>query len=158
MGSDKEVRTIVTFKSQSFNTSEARPYFTNPCCFGDDVCHFLIGKFKEAGLECDEKPGQEDFGWYFNFKYNSQAFCLLAAFRPEEENSSSPDSGLWNLYLERAAEFIASIFGARNKGMDQALAQKLHSILSATNEFSELRWHFRRDFDASREELGTPQP
>jgi hypothetical protein len=83
---------------------------------------------------------------------------LIAAFRPEEEESSSPDSGLWNLYLERAAGFIASMFGGRNKGIDEAITQKLHSILGATNELSELRWHFRKDFDAGKEELGTPQP
>lgn len=159
MGSDKEIKTIITFRSESFNTSDSRPYFINPCCFGDDLCHFLIAKLKDAGLECDEKPGQEDFGWYFNFKFNSHAYCLIAAFRPDdEETGSSPDSGLWNLYLERAAGFMAPIFGARNKGLDEAIAQKLHSILSTTNEFSELRWHFRKDFDAGREELGTSQP
>jgi hypothetical protein len=30
------MRTIATFKSDAFNTSEGRDYFINDCCFGDD--------------------------------------------------------------------------------------------------------------------------
>ena len=31
------MRTVATFRSAAFNTSEARPYFINPGCFGDDL-------------------------------------------------------------------------------------------------------------------------
>jgi hypothetical protein len=62
-------RTLVTFKSSAFNTSEPKPYFINPGCYGDDVAKWLTRELRGRGFKTDEEPGQEDFGWYFNFEH-----------------------------------------------------------------------------------------
>lgn len=51
------IRTVVTFTSSYFNTTEPKDYFINPCCFGDDVAKWLIEQFKDRGVDTDENPG-----------------------------------------------------------------------------------------------------
>ena len=41
---EQEARAVVTFGSAAFNMAEPKDYFINPCCFGDDVANWLIGK------------------------------------------------------------------------------------------------------------------
>ena len=36
------VRTVVTFRSSAFNTTESKDYFINECCFGDDAARWII--------------------------------------------------------------------------------------------------------------------
>jgi hypothetical protein len=59
--------TEASFRSTAFNNFEPRPYFINDCCYGDDLAKWMIGRLRERGLKTDDEPGQEDFGWYFNF-------------------------------------------------------------------------------------------
>ena len=51
---DSEIKTAVTFESTTFNMSEPKEYFINPCCFGDDVATWLIGELRKQGLTTDE--------------------------------------------------------------------------------------------------------
>src|SRR4030095_13214248 len=99
--------TVVTFQSASFNTTEARDYFINPCCFGDDLARWLIGRLRSNGIETDSEPGQEDFGWYFNFKVSENVYCVVLGFRPDEENAD----GEWVAWLERTRGLVGAIFG-----------------------------------------------
>jgi hypothetical protein len=64
----EQPRTVVTFQSRSFNTAEPRDYFINPCCFGDHAGRWLIQRLQSNGIETGPDAGQQDFGWYFNFK------------------------------------------------------------------------------------------
>jgi hypothetical protein len=75
-------RTVATFQSTSFNTAEQREYFINPCCFGDDLARWLIDRLRSTGIDTDAEPGQEDFGWYFNFKLGENVYCVVLGFRP----------------------------------------------------------------------------
>jgi hypothetical protein len=84
---DSNFRTVVTFTSAVFNTTEQKPYFINPCCFGDDVAVWLIEQFRERGMVTDEEPGQEDFGWYVTFRANNMPHWFLFSFRPSDGDS-----------------------------------------------------------------------
>jgi hypothetical protein len=59
------VRTLATFESSAFNTSEPREYFVNPGSYGDDLAKWLIAALRKAGLPTDEEPSQEDFANHF---------------------------------------------------------------------------------------------
>ena len=85
---DSEIKTVVTFESTAFNMAEPKDYFTNPCCFGDDVAVWLIGELRKQGLTTDEKPGQEDFGWYLNFKVTETSHTLVIGHRPAGETEA----------------------------------------------------------------------
>lgn len=44
------MRTLVTFKSTAFNTTEEKETFINPGCFGDDVGKWLIRELRSRGV------------------------------------------------------------------------------------------------------------
>jgi hypothetical protein len=81
-GMDSEIRTLVTFESTAFNMAEPKAYFINPCCFGDEVAKWLIGELRRQGVDADEKPGQEDFGWYLNFEVTGTGHTFVIGHRP----------------------------------------------------------------------------
>jgi hypothetical protein len=87
-----ETRTVVGFRSTAFNMAEPKDYFINPCCFGDDVAKWLIAELRNEGVETDEKPSQEDFGWYLNFDVARTSHTFVIGHRPTGE--SEPERGL----------------------------------------------------------------
>ena len=147
-------RTIVTFKSRGFNTSVSKPTFVNPECYGDDVAIWLIEELRARGVETDEQPGAEDFGWYLKFAHNSTPYCAVVGYRPEDE----PNEGDWVVWLERDAGFLASLLGRRDRGINPEAAQLLHDILSSSSKAESIRWHAKKDFEAGREEQASQTP
>lgn len=131
----------------------------NDCCYGEDLCLWLIARLGEAGVECQSEPGQEDFGWYFNFSVDGAPHCLLAGLRQNSENLNSVDED-WVLIIERAAGFIASIFGGRDKNIMPAASLAVHAALCSAQpgEIENIRWHYKKDFDKNFEDKGTTTP
>ena len=74
-----ELRTLVTFQSSAFNTSERKDYFINDCCYGDDVARWFIEQLRKRDVQTDAEPGQEDFGWYFGFRVGDTDYQLAIA-------------------------------------------------------------------------------
>jgi len=151
---DREIRTVATFRSSAFNTTEAKSYFINDCRFGDDVAKWLIAELRRQALKASERPGQEDFGWYINFQSDSADSTLIILFRPDDELAGKT----WIGEIERNCGFLASLFGGRERRIDPSAVAAIHKILSSSPRIEELRWHFRRDFNQGREDLGTSSP
>lgn len=170
-------RNLITFQSKEFNTTVPQEHFINDCCYGDDICKWLIEELTKKGVDCDNEPGQEDFGWYFNFSVNKVVYCLVCAFRLGEEQdqekdqekeqdqekkkeaaSTEAENGDWIIWIERSAGFMASLFGARNKGLDEAVPKLIHSTLSANPAITNIKWHRKKDFDSGREDLALASP
>ena len=128
------MRAEAWFRSSAFNTSDVRDYFINPCCFGDDLAKWLIARLRQAGVETDNEPGQEDFGWYFNFNVPAGAHCCIVAYQEDE-----PD-GVWHITLERKRGFIPSLLGGRGHGIDAHAVDTINSALESAREVRELRW------------------
>ena len=169
------LRNLITFQSKEFNSTVPQEHFINDCCYGDDICKWLIEELTKKGVDCDKEPGQEDFGWYFNFSVNKVVYCLVCAFRlgeeqdPDQEKdqeqkeeepnaSSEAENGDWIIWIERSAGFMASLFGARNKGLDEAVPQLIHSTLAANPAITNIKWHRKKDFDTGREDLALSSP
>jgi hypothetical protein len=148
------VRTIVTFRSSAFNTTESKDYFINPYCFGDDLARWLIQRLRSQGITTDDEPGQEDFGWYFNFRIGDARYCLVLGWRPEDD----AESGTWMGVIERNLGLIASLLGRRSRGLEREASLAVHLALADAPEIGEVRWHLKKEFDALREELGVPEP
>ncbi len=147
------MRTLTTFESSAFNTTEPREYFINPNCFGDDLAKWLLAALRRAGLKADEEPGQEDFGWYFDFTVPEGEHCVVVGFRPGDP----APQGCWIAWLERSRGFLGSLFGGRQCGIAPSAVAALHAALQAP-EIRNLRWHEKHNFDAMREELGSDAP
>lgn len=151
---DTTVKTVVTFKSSPFNVSEPKEHFINPCCFGIDVARWLTEQLRAKGYQAANAPGQEDFGWYFSFLIDGLEYCFVIGHRPVNENGE----GVWIGWLERSRSFVASVLGGRNRGIQPAAARAIHEILASSPQIRDVRWHFRRDFDSGREQIGTAEP
>lgn len=151
---DSEFRTVVTFESAAFNMTEPKDYFINPCSFGDDVAKWLIGELRKQGVETDEKPGQEDFGWYLDFAVGNTGHTFVIGHRPTGES----EAGTWIGWLERSRGLIGSLMGQRKRGIQPLAAEAIHRILSCSPLIRDVRWHFPRDFDPGHEERGASTP
>lgn len=147
-------RTIVTFQSDAFNTEVRRDYFINECCYGDDLCNWLIERLSADGVQCDVQADQEDHGWYFNFMLGMERYCFVCSYRQGDET----DPGMWIGWIERAVGFMASIFGGRDKEISVEAPAKIHKALASNPQITEIRWHSKKTFDRGDETAGAPQP
>lgn len=148
------MRTLVTFRSAAFNTSEPQPHFINPNCFGDDLARWVIAHLRAGGVSVDDDPRQEDFGWFFEFDVREGKHCVVLGNRPVD----APNESNWVAWVERSRGALGSVLGLRRKGIAPAAVNALHTVLSNNSEISNVQWHHQRDFDAAREELGTATP
>jgi len=146
------IRRNVIFKSTAFNTTEAKEYFINPCCFGDDLAKWLIGELRRRGVHTKPEPGQEDFGWYFNFSVHDRDYQFIIGYRPGEEDQP----GDWMCTIEKAAGILGSLFGARHRGIEIEASQAIHSVLSSSHQISDIRWF--TDEGYRQEQNGSPEP
>jgi len=138
------MRTVATFRNPAFNTTDERPYFIGPGCFGDDLARWLITRLRANGTTTADHPGQEDFGWYFDFDVAEGPHTRLIALRPGMN---------WVIWAERRRGPFALLFGGRHRGISRAAVTAIHEALVAAPGVTDLRWHDRRDFDAGREDL-----
>ena len=142
-------RTVVTFRSAKFNTSETKPHYINAYSYGDDVAEWLRSELAARGVVVVGEVGQEDFGWWLRFRCGSHMCDFVLGYNPD---------GYWTGWLERKRGIADSLFGMRKKGIGTDAAHLIHSVLTSTDFISEVRWHNQRDFDALREDQGSITP
>jgi len=147
------MRTLATFESAAFNTTQPRDYFINPGCFGDDTSRWLMERLRQAGLTTDPEPGQEDFGWYFTFAVPDGQHCCVVSYRPSDSEGAA---GAWITWIERERGFLGSVLGGRKRGISSAAVAAIHKALAAP-EVANVRWHEQREFDRGQED-GSKEP
>ena len=148
------MRTVVTFQSSAFNTTEPRDHFINPGSFGDDAARWLGAALRASGLRADEEPGQEDFGWCIEFDVLEGRHCCVIGFRKEDD----PADSVWIAWIERSRGILGSLAGLRRSGIAPSAVDALHQVLTGAPEIRNVRWHREDDFDAGREDAGAPPP
>ena len=146
-----ELRTLVTFRSTAFNTTQEREYFINPGNFGDDLGRWLMEELQSRSVEVDEELGQEDHGWYLGFRCGDTDYHLVVGHCDDTR-------GEWIGWIERNAGFLASLLGQRRKGIQPDACRLIHDVLAESERVSEVRWHFEDDYSAGREEAGVLTP
>ena len=142
------LRSVITFRSASFNTTQTKDYFINPGCFGDDLARWIGDELSRRGART-EPPGQEDFGWYVRFEFHGTSHDLVIGYRA--------DDNIWIGWLERARGFWSSLVGSRSRNLSPEAARELHNILSTSPLVSDLKWHHKREFERG-DEGGNPNP
>ncbi len=145
-------RTEVHFRSDVFNRTEPRDYFINDCCFGDDVCLWLIKQLRACGLRTADAPGQEDFGWYFRFHVGEVEHSFVLGL----SEGDTPGDTFWRGWLERPAGSFASILGRNERGVHQAACDAIHDVLTSCDRIHHISWHIPDDLDD--ELVGAPRP
>lgn len=129
--------TVAVFESEAFNHTEPKDYFINPCCYGDDLARWLMAELAGLGLAVDDEPGQEDFGWYFEFSLGEEKYCLVIG---------GDEEGAWFVAVERALGPLASLMGGRHRKVGHPGLAAVESILSGSDRIANLRWLSWKDF------------
>jgi hypothetical protein len=143
--------TVVTFESAAFNTVEAKEHCINPTCFGDDLAAWLMHQLQGMGVETDEEPDQEDFGWYFSLRVPEGEHCCVLSYRPG-------DPGCWVAWLETSRGLLASLSGVRHRRIASSASAAIHRALSGAPEVTGFRWHEKADFDRGHEDSAAGEP
>jgi len=125
------MKTVAVFESQAFNQTEPKESFINPCCFGDDLALWLMGELEQHGVDVSDEPGQEDFGWYFEFTTGGEKYCLVI---------SSDGEGEWALVVERACGLFASLLGGRHRNVGRSGLDAIGEVLANSDRIENLRW------------------
>jgi hypothetical protein len=145
------LRTLVVFKSSAFNTTTPMPHFINECCFGDDLANWFINRLRALGLDTDDAPGQEDFGWFLGYRTTDGRYTLVLGYRPDDP------SGDWICWVERDCGFFRSLFGGRKRKITRSAVEAIHAAILNQPEVSEVRWFTQQGFDAGEREP-SPMP
>ena len=145
------MRSVVTFKSSLFNLTESKPYFINNACFGDDLARWLIGRFRERGVETDQEPGQEDFGWHFGFRLGEESYRAVIGNVAQER---------WFIVVERACGLLAGILGQQHRKIRPESVLLVHETLgnAPAIDISEVQWFDWTDFRKGTLGAGSPTP
>jgi len=138
---ERDLKTVLAFKSSAFNTTERRSYFINDCCYGDDAAGWFITRLRALGFETDDKPRQEDFGWYFGYRTADGRYTFIIGYSPEEP-------GDWICWIERDVGFLASLFGGREKQIAHSAVDAIRAAVDQQHEASDVRWYTRMNFAA----------
>ncbi len=122
------MRNAVRFHSRTFNSTESRAYFLNPCCFGDDVAAWLKPKLEELGYDV-EGPDQEDWGWYLVCRGSDGSHYVNIGHTGDE----------WQIILERKRSFVEWLL-RKSKAPAPELTQKLNNILIVAADVRVTEW------------------
>lgn len=136
------IRTLVTFKSDIFNTSVEKESFINPKNYGDDMASWIVSEFKMRNIETDSEIGQEDHGWYVNFTLQAQSYNFIIGFLPDDETNSN-----WIGWVEKQTGFFASLLGQHKKNITVEAVNLIHHILANSSQFTNILWHKQDIFD-----------
>jgi len=139
----KNARTHVTFVTKLFNTEEVKDYFINPCCFGDDCAQWLIDRLVSQGSEkVDERPTQEDWGWFFSVTMGQRDFMICVGLCEDEEAPIT-----WMAFIDsQLGRSIGKFFGRSDDAELLAACQAVDRALKSASEISDVRWHTEEDW------------
>lgn len=147
------MRTLASFRSKAFNTTDPKPHYLNPGCYGDDLARWLQARLQAAGVTTRGEPGQEDFGWFIVYEAGGTEYCFVVAYRPDSDTE-----GTWIGWVERQRGLLGSLLGRRGSGIAADGVSVIHDALSQTDEIHDLRWHERDLFEKGHEEEGRSRP
>lgn len=117
------------FNTNRFNLSEEKAHFINPCCFGEDLAAWMLGKLKERNIQSTD-PDQEDWGWYIEAKLAGENYMLgfggNSLERPED-----PNFGEWRVMVNRDRSFKDKLFGKNKMDHSDEMLTTVKQILEA---------------------------
>lgn len=122
----------ITVETDLFEHREVKPYFINPCCFGEDFAAWLKEQLADltiSGYQFSEII-QEDYGWGFFATHNKDRFWIALSFvgnGPQEEPAQ------WTILVNRNDRFnlIKRLFHKTDRAALQILRDRIrHAVVS----------------------------
>lgn len=150
----RRLRTTVVFRSDVFNTTEARPHYLRSDAFGDDLTGWMLERLRAQGHIADEAPEQDDSGWFFDFAVRGITHSFFVRYRAGRDGAP----GEWVGSVERARTLLGSVLLGRSRGVLPDAVRAIHAILADASELRDLAWHHGRLFRAGDEQHGAATP
>ena len=117
----------LTFETDRFNRTEAKDYYINPNCFGDDLAQWLVMQLEHRNIKVGN-VGQEDWGWEVQCTFaGSSYFMSIGSVAGTEEDGNF---GEWRIYLTRQCSLIGRIFGKDRMHREEGIIAVLYAILN----------------------------
>lgn len=148
------MRSLVTFRSDSFNKSVSKPGFINAGNYGDDLASWVIDRLKANGIEAEETPIQEDYGWVVTMDIDKTAHWIVLGYRPAVDGEGDD----WVAWVEKKRSFFGVLRGKGGKVPDSAAVEALHRILRDAPEVADVRWHLEAEFERGLEDSWKGEP
>ena len=139
-------RTVFTFRSSRFRHELHGEPYLHPGCFGEDAARWLADALRAHGVETDAEPEPADFGWYFGLRLGEVDCEVVIGWRP----GAHAEEGSWVGWIERRANLLLAVLGARHRGVPPEAVAALHAALAAAPHVRGLRWHARRELADGR--------
>ena len=131
------MRCDILFDTNRFNLSEAKEYFINPGCFGDDLAAWLRTRLVEKGIPTIE-PDQEDWGWYVESTLGDNHY-FIGIGGNADESSDDPNRGEWRIMIEKHRSLWDRLTGKNAMSWDEAIIAILREILQDEADFQNVR-------------------
>ena len=123
----------VHFQTQLFNSTEVKPDFINPRCFGEDLADWLAARLGSEHVSC-EAPFQEDWGWTLPVQVEGAKFFVNIGLTDEETEVPK-----WLASVEPRG-LAGRFFGTKNSPSRRSLCERLESVLNSTPGISHVEW------------------
>lgn len=130
------IKSEFQFRRTAFNSTKEKDYFINDGSFGDDVAIWLMNQLRSQGLSTSDKPGQEDFGWYFTFHVSDVEHCVVFSFQPNDPAIGNR----WLGWVERQVGFVGSILGGRKRGILPEAVNAVETALRSSPDIQDVSW------------------
>ena len=131
----------ILFETNSFNVSEIKEHFINPCCFGEDVADWLRQRLSERGVTAGI-PGQEDWGWYMFAQRDSQRYFLgISGYL--KEAAVGKNDGEWRIMVEKKRSIWEKVQGKNQITENEPIISILEDILHEQTDVRKVTREFR---------------
>jgi hypothetical protein len=126
------IRMLVTFRSGAFNTSVPEKHFVTVRSYGGDFANWLINELTQRAPTSQPTIAQQSGGWVVGFRYRRANYRFLVRF-------ANPD---WVGLLERRQGVVGRLLRMARKNVRFEALELMDSILSSSELFSDVRWHY----------------
>jgi hypothetical protein len=127
----------ILFETSRFNLSDQKPHFINPCCFGEDLAHWLAGQLRQRNVACTS-PDQEDWGWYFDANLEGQRY-FVAITGNSAELTTDRNRGEWHVTLEKYRTFWQWLTRKNRINDEDKLILTIQRLFRQERDFANIR-------------------
>lgn len=148
------MRSLVTFRSDAFRKGGAGAEPIHPASLGEDLAGWIIAASRAQGIQTEEEPLQEDYGWVVTMVVEGVPHWIILGYRPVSEDEGDD----WVAWVERKRSLLGLLRRRRGRVPNAAAVRAVHRILEDAPEITDLRWHVAEEFERGREEGWRPAP
>jgi hypothetical protein len=129
---------LIECTTDLFNSTEAKPYFFNERCFGEDFISWLVERFENSTFKLEE-PFQEDWGWATLARKDGETFSIGIGIMDE---SIGEVPARWLITVDKMRRYI--VFGSKRSSNLDLLVDELEGHIRNDSKITDVQ-RYRED-------------